>query len=208
MRRGRCAALRRSYRLGVHRAARAVIESMMPALAEVTAVSSRMIRRSRPETPGQGGGVLQRVETDGWDADWQTAQSLRSRSRPRSASCRRVVVPFGAADRAEENRIGRMSESHGLVGDGHAFHIQRRATHECALDRERKAAILCQPIDDSLGLGHHFRTDAVARKKQDFIGHEVYPRSRKERALPFPFRVSRRARKGPRGSITPTPKVG
>ena len=79
------------------------------------------------------------------------------------------VVPFGAADGAEQHRVGRHRLLHGLVGDRRALLVDGDAADEALVDVELDRAAAIEPVDDPAHLVHHLRPDTVARQDQQAL---------------------------------------
>ena len=95
---------------------------------------------------------------------------MRRRRRPRfGLLLERQVVPFGAADRAEQDRVGGLRLGHRVVADRGAFTVDRGAADQAQVDVEIGAGLVgagVQPFDDIADFAHDFGADAVARQEQ------------------------------------------
>ena len=81
------------------------------------------------------------------------------------------AVPFRAADRAEQDRVGRLRLRHRVLGDGDAVHVVAAAADQRRLGLEPAEPILVHERDQPFDLGHHLGADAVAGKQQELLGH-------------------------------------
>ena len=116
--------------------------------------------------------------------------SLRRRSRPRSGFCSNgSVVPFRAADRAEQHGVGRHapSPSSRRSAARRARRGEQPPTRSSSTSK-LSAAALAEPVDDALHLAHHFGADAVAGRISSFLirGHVGSDPSRHARAAGHP----------------------
>ena len=83
------------------------------------------------------------------------------------------VVPFRAADGAEDHGVGGMRLRHGLVGDGDLVGVVAAAADQAFLGLESGDARLGEEAEQPFDLGHDFGADAVAGEKKEFVGgHE------------------------------------
>jgi hypothetical protein len=92
-------------------------------------------------------------------------------SRPSTSSRFRLEASASAAaDRAEDDRVGRAGERHRRVGDRDLARVIGRPADEPFLDLEPGKAPPIEPGDQPLDLGHDFRADAVAGKEKKLVG--------------------------------------
>jgi len=87
------------------------------------------------------------------------------------------VVPLGAADGAEEDRVRATAELERAGGQRRARRVDRGAAHEAALELELGARALGHALEHANGLGRHFLADAVSRQNRDSIRRH-HPTSR------------------------------
>ena len=107
----------------------------------------------------------------------KSSRSLRRRQQPGlGALVVSDAVPFRAADGAEHHGVGLKRASHGRIGDRLAMGIVGAAADKVGLGLDARRPARIDPGDHALDLGHHFGADAVAGKKQEFVGsHEFAP---------------------------------
>src|SRR5262249_1103515 len=79
------------------------------------------------------------------------------------------VVPLGAADGAEEDRVRAAAELERAGSERLAGRVDRGAAHEAALELEHGARALADGPEHPNGLGGHFLTDPISRQNRDPI---------------------------------------
>ncbi len=117
--------------------------------------------------PLQRGGVRQRRIADGGTQVGVKAHVLAQAQQARLGP--RIVghaVPLGAANRAQQHRVGRLRARHVLVGDRDAVEIVGAAAHEPAREREAGRSIGFQHADHLLDLRHDLGADPVAGQEE------------------------------------------
>gem|GEM_PF-4987616 len=77
------------------------------------------------------------------------------------------MVPLGSADRAEDDRVGRLAFLHHPVGHGVLVLVDRRAAGDFGGEIEAESAGLGDAFKDADRLFGDIGTDAVTRKKDD-----------------------------------------
>ena len=88
----------------------------------------------------------------------------------------RHVVPLGAADRAEQDRVRRPAQLQRSRGERRARRVDGGAAHQPALELERGTRALADRLQDADGLGDHLLADPVPRQDRDPIRrHHVLP---------------------------------
>ncbi len=80
----------------------------------------------------------------------------------------RQLLPFRAADRAEQHRVGGLRPRQGRIGQRHAVGIVGRAADQPLADIEAGDAALVEKLHHARHLAHDLGADAVARQDQDF----------------------------------------
>ena len=119
----------------------------------------------------QRGGVGERRIADGRAQVGEQAEVLAQPQKPGLGAYRvGHAVPLGAADGAEDDRVGLLRLLHRGVGDGDAVLVVGGAADEVGLGRELGAARLVEEVDDALDLGDGFNADPVAGKEEQVIG--------------------------------------
>ena len=83
------------------------------------------------------------------------------------------TVPFGAADGAEDDGVGRVGLLHRILGDRTPVGVVRRAADQVVLCLEGDAAASVEPVDDAAHLRHHFLADPVAGEKKKLVRRHV-----------------------------------
>ena len=83
------------------------------------------------------------------------------------------VVPFGAADGAQQHRVDVHRLIERVIGQGRARRIDGGAADQVFGHVEGDVTACVHPVDDAANLAHHLGTDAVARQEQQFLvgGH-------------------------------------
>ena len=123
-------------------------------------------------------GVGQRREHDGRA---QIGEQVHFLAQAQQAALRllleRQIVPFRAADGAEQHGVNRQRVGHGLVGQRGAVRVQRRTAHQAFLNVEGDVAALVHPVHHAADLAHHLRPDTVTRQDQQFLVrcHSIFP---------------------------------
>src|SRR2546422_432779 len=84
------------------------------------------------------------------------------------------VVPLGAADRAEEDRVGLPAQLERARRQWATGRVDRRAADERRLELEADPGALADCLEDADGLGRHLLPDPVAREDRDPVrGHQA-----------------------------------
>jgi hypothetical protein len=85
----------------------------------------------------------------------------------------RQAVPFRAADRGQDHRIGRLGASDGCVRQWGALSLIGATADQGFLGFESNPATILQPGQQTASLAHDFGADTVTGEQQDFIGHGI-----------------------------------
>ena len=80
------------------------------------------------------------------------------------------LVPLRPADRAEDHRVRRIRQRHGVLGDADLVRVIGGAADQTLFIFKARSARRVEPGDDLLHLAHHLGADAVAGQKQQFVG--------------------------------------
>ena len=97
------------------------------------------------------------------------AEGEKSRLRTR-----RRVIPFGSADRAEENGVGRPASGERIVAQRLAAAVDGGATKIMLGEAYGKAFQRRDMVDDGAGDAGDFRADPVAGQEGDRIGGHAW----------------------------------
>ena len=119
----------------------------------------------------QGRGIGECRIADGRPQIGEQGEILAQPQEPRlGPHVVRDSVPFGAADSAEDHRVGRLSARHVLLADRLAMRIIGAAADEALLRLETGQSGSVAPGDDFFDLGHHFGADAVTGQEEQLVG--------------------------------------
>ena len=100
------------------------------------------------------------------------AQAQQARLRPRLV---RDVRPFRPADGGEQHRVGGLGARHVGFRDRRAVRVVGAAADQALLGFEPRQTEPRAGARDLLDFGHHFRADAVAGEKEEFVSRHGAP---------------------------------
>ena len=81
----------------------------------------------------------------------------------------RQGIPFRAAHRAQQHRIGGKTGIHRFLGQGDAGGVDGAAAHERIRVVQLIAELFPRGVQHPDGLGHDLRADAVAAQQRDVV---------------------------------------